>query len=257
MKQKIRTVAAGALLAICISCVDRSQSDPDVLAQAGDIQITRQMLDRELAQLQAIDPGLRITRDVRQRQLETLIEKILLIQEAKRLNLDTQPNFIETIQRHWEKTLITNLIQHATDGMKGDIAVTEEELQILYQLKLFRVHGRIAVFFSSQSYEDVLKKLPSAEWMDYFDINSARLPLEVKQRAMAAGPGSEPFKVEAEKKFYFVQVLEKTSNDIPGFDELREALTAECRQQKLDDAIQHWMQQLKNRTPVKYQIERL
>ena len=65
--------------------------------------------------------------------MERLIRKELLIQEAKRLELDRKENFIKTIERYWESTLIRDLIDLKGKEIIAKTSVSEEEIMQRYE----------------------------------------------------------------------------------------------------------------------------
>jgi hypothetical protein len=65
--------------------------------------------------------------------MEGLIRKELLIQEAKKLNLDRKEKFIKTIERYWESTLIRDLMDLKCEEINKRIYVSEEEIEARYQ----------------------------------------------------------------------------------------------------------------------------
>ena len=60
--------------------------------------------------------------------LDQMIKKELLIQEAKRRNLDQDEDFRRTIETYWEQTLIRNLIDRAGEELSGKIYVSKEDI---------------------------------------------------------------------------------------------------------------------------------
>ncbi|MBF0254269.1 MAG: hypothetical protein HQL11_04005 [Candidatus Omnitrophica bacterium] len=67
-----------------------------------------------------------------EKQLDSLIDERLLIQEAKKLRLDEAEPFIRTIKLFWEQTLIRDLIRHKEAEFAAKVSVDESEIQAYY-----------------------------------------------------------------------------------------------------------------------------
>ncbi|MBW2115666.1 MAG: hypothetical protein JRH04_12725 [Deltaproteobacteria bacterium] len=74
-----------------------------------------------------------MTNEAKKGFLEQLIKKELLIQEAKKLNLDRKENFIRTIERYWESTLIRNLMELKGKEIVERVYVSQEEIEARYK----------------------------------------------------------------------------------------------------------------------------
>jgi len=74
-----------------------------------------------------------VTNEAKKGFLEQLIKKELLIQEAKKLNLDRKENFIRTIERYWESTLIRNLMELKGKEIVERVYVSQEEIEARYK----------------------------------------------------------------------------------------------------------------------------
>ena len=65
--------------------------------------------------------------------MEGLIEKELLIQEAKRLQLDRKERFIKGIERYWESTLIRDLMEVKGEEITQRVYISQEEAEAYYK----------------------------------------------------------------------------------------------------------------------------
>jgi hypothetical protein len=76
-------------------------------------------------------PGL--SNDDKKSFLDNQIRKELLIQEATRHGLDKGEAFRQTIERYWEQTLISALVEQKSKDLEKDILVTREEIEGRYR----------------------------------------------------------------------------------------------------------------------------
>jgi hypothetical protein len=75
------------------------------------------------------DPEMELTTDTRDRFIKYLVRKELLIQEASKLKLDTTDEFIQTIEKYWEATLIRTLLDLKSADLRKQVLVTVDEIK--------------------------------------------------------------------------------------------------------------------------------
>jgi hypothetical protein len=114
-------------------CSDQVDSKSPVLARINDYQLTVDEFERQLVAETRYETDFKLTREAKAQFLEELIKKELLIQEAKRLELDRQEAFIRSIERYWESTLIRDLMSLKGKELGERIYLTEEEVERHYQ----------------------------------------------------------------------------------------------------------------------------
>ena len=73
-----------------------------------------------------------LTDETRDRFVEYLIRKELMIDEAVRMELDRKKNFIKTIERYWESTLIRNLLDIKSAELAKLVLITDDEINAYY-----------------------------------------------------------------------------------------------------------------------------
>lgn len=78
------------------------------------------------------DPEMELTADTRDLFIKYLVRKELLIQEAARLKLDSKKEFIQTIEKYWEATLIRNLLDLKSAELKKEVLITDGEIDACY-----------------------------------------------------------------------------------------------------------------------------
>ena len=110
-------------------------------------------LKRDIALRMKSDPLFRITPKTLDTILDTLINRKLLIQEAKKKNLDQTDRFVNTIKIFWEQTLIRDLMLHKDKEVEEQVSVSEKEMRDFYASLAER--GEIPV----QPYDEMKQKI--------------------------------------------------------------------------------------------------
>lgn len=115
-----------------LSCAKEEQEGTEILAGINDYNLTLAEFQSELAAELELERDLKLTRETRREFLEEIIRKELLIQEAKRLNLDKKERFVKTIERYWEATLIRDLMEMKGKEISRTILVSKEDVEAYY-----------------------------------------------------------------------------------------------------------------------------
>jgi len=117
------------LIALAFSaCAQKEEDGGRVLAQINKYTLLQSEYQALLAQEIEYEPDFKLSRESRERFLEELIHKELLIQEAKRLKLDRREKFVRAIERYWEATLIRDLMEKKGREIAMTTLVTQEEI---------------------------------------------------------------------------------------------------------------------------------
>ena len=112
-----------------VSCSGEMPVGNKVVAKINDYEISVDDFQTQLAEEQEFEKDFKLTEATKRQFLDDLIRKELLIQEAKRMDLDRERDFMKTIERYWESTLVRNLIARKSSEIDKKILVSEEEIQ--------------------------------------------------------------------------------------------------------------------------------
>ena len=113
-------------------CTQEKKTDNKTLAKINDYVLTLNEFQTQLADEVRLDKDFKLTNEAKKAFLDQLITKEVLIQEAKRQNLDRKEKFIRAIQRYWESTLIRDLMEAESKEIEKRTLVSEEEIEKRY-----------------------------------------------------------------------------------------------------------------------------
>lgn len=122
-----------AALMVFSACSEDKQTPADVLITVNDFTISRAQFNNLLKFESEVNPAFQLSKEERGEFLRRLIEKQVLVQEARSRKLDEQELFRQTIERYWESTLIRDLLRSQSEALHQGAAVTEEETAAWYQ----------------------------------------------------------------------------------------------------------------------------
>ena len=120
------------LVGFC-GCKHENGEKPKILARINDYNLTLDEFQKQLASEVEMDKAFKLTQDAKKAFLNDLIRKEILIQEARKLKLDTREEFRRAIERYWESTLIRDLIELKAKDIAGKTYVSEEEIAARYK----------------------------------------------------------------------------------------------------------------------------
>ncbi len=121
------------LFTTLFGCSNGSHQDHKVIAKVNDYDLTLNEFQYQLASELELEKDFKLTKTAKREFLEQLIRKELLIQEAKKLKLDTKEEFRRAIEKYWESTLIKNLLELKSREISKRCIVSEEEIQDRYK----------------------------------------------------------------------------------------------------------------------------
>jgi len=111
------------------SCSNEEAHQQEILARVNNYNLTLHEFQAKLTGELELDPDLKPTAEAKQDFLESLIGKELLIQEAKKLDLDRKNKFVRTIERYWESTLIRDLLEIKGEEISQNISIPEVDIE--------------------------------------------------------------------------------------------------------------------------------
>jgi len=151
-------------------CSQQGPEEGKILARINDYNLTLNEFQSQLTAELELDKDFKLTKEARREFLEGLIEKELLIQEAKRLHLDRKERFIKAIERYWESTLIRDLMELKGQEITQRTYISQEEIEDYYK-ELQRSGEPLPPLKESE--EDITKELRERkktrmldEWID-------------------------------------------------------------------------------------------
>ncbi|MBU0759160.1 MAG: SurA N-terminal domain-containing protein [Candidatus Omnitrophica bacterium] len=137
---------SGFIFAGCSS--ERNGGDEGVVAQVNDYKMKADDLRYDLKHTPYDEKSLLETKEGRMEYVNQLLEKEVLLQEAQRLGLDREKDFMKSIENYWEQALLRLLLEKKSKEISGFTHVYENEVEEYYRdsgekLPLSRVRGEI------------------------------------------------------------------------------------------------------------------
>ena len=132
MKRSPFYLLAFLLMFSFLCCTQEKTEKERILCRINGYELPLDDFQFQLAEEVELDHDFKLTQKAKQEFLEELIKKELIIQEAKKLKLDRREKFVRAIERHWESTLIRDLMDLKCDEISKKIYVSEEDINAQY-----------------------------------------------------------------------------------------------------------------------------
>ena len=203
-------------------------------------------LNRTIALAYRRDSSFKITPDTLSVQMDILIDKRLLIQEAIDKKLDQTDIFANTIKTFWEQTLIRDLMTYKEKELDKSITVSEEEIKNLYD----KISHNITVkILKSEDRTEIDRMLPKDSDSIAWDEEIGPIGLENADSPILIAAFDIP---EGEKRafrdgntYYLVYLEKKEEIALPSYEDSKEKLKEEISSIKKKEAFNAWLSGLR------------
>jgi hypothetical protein len=133
-----RLLVCPVLLAVLViafihGCSKGKSGEGNVVATVNKEPIRLEDFQREMALRSNQDPSYKVTPQAIDEQIDTIIDRRLMIQEATKMGLTSNKDFVRTIQTFWEQTLIRELIEAKSREWEKRLFVSEKEINDYYE----------------------------------------------------------------------------------------------------------------------------
>lgn len=130
VKRLFLIVIMSALLG-CSGSLENNMGD--VAATINDFKLTKKEFQLQLVNELEYDDTYKTTAKAKNAFLNTIIQKELLTQEAKKMGLDRDEKFIAAIEKYWQATLIKHLMETKNKEIRHMVSVSEKDVQQMYE----------------------------------------------------------------------------------------------------------------------------
>ena len=212
-----------------------------VLAEfAGDV-VTDRDLELEIEKLPPTARGQFGTPEQKMELLKQVVAQRLLLDKARRLELDKTPEIQEAMVRQLDAMIVNKLI---TDEVRSKIAVTPEDVERFYRAETDRftepasakvVVASAATKEEAQAVTEFAGKPVAAR--EGHPVAGAPASLDASAAIFAAEIGSVAGPLEADGVWYVFKVLEKTAARTPPFEEVKEQAERLYQRQKEEESF--------------------
>lgn len=236
------------LLPFFFTACGRSSQHQEAVASVNDAPVFLEEFQKEISLLSKRDPDFKITPQTLEGQLSTIIDKKLLLQEARNKGLTEDERFIETIKAFWEQTLIRGLVELKTREWGDKLFVTEDEIQKHYQRMQYMPVMKLAKVKDKGLAEEIKKKMMKGVKFDGEETIGPLFIEDVKSEALfkAFDMNIGEVNIYEDNGDYFVaHVVKREKISTPPLKAVYSRIKTFLLEQKRQTAMEEWLREVK------------
>ena len=241
---------------------DAASGDTRVIARVNDYQLTvtdfRNETDfRFINRYLPADPL-----KAKEKILEGLITKNVLLQEAQAQELDKNKAFMREIERYWQQALLKTLLKRKSEELSRSIRVEDSEVLNEYQRMKRRILAEIVMLKdrpsakklseAGDSFEEtknsLAEEIVSYESADWWILGDLPQGLEDALFSLKPGRLSPPAKFGSD--WAVIRALEEEPREIEPYEAIAPRIGKNIHKSKTEKALDKWIADLKERASV-------
>ncbi len=241
------------LVPIFSGCSKKSSDIGKVVVTVNNDPVKLEDFQREIALRSRQDPSYRVNDKAIENQLNTIIDRRLMIQEATRMGLVNNEDFVRTIQTFWEQTLIRELIEEKNQEWEKRLFITEEEINEYYEKMRYKFTFQIARSKDKIEAQQMLEKIKSGnalKWETIGPVNYFDNAFGIFKSAFHMSEGETG--ILKDETGYFVYLLErKEAVDLPPLEKLYSQIKTEMFEKKKTEALDEWLKGIREKANIR------
>ncbi len=253
--------------------------DPDkqVLAQVNHTKIRAADLEREIDRLPFHSRAVLADRPGQERLLEEMVKRELLIQEADRRRLDSEPETKAKLEESRRGILLNTLL---TEEIFNKVQVSDADVRAYFdkhrdELETSEVHLKQILLkdakeaeeirerlLKNESFEEVARKYSAdkatgSKGGDLGFLARGQMPPELEKAAFALKPQEVSRIIETPRGYHLLKLVERKKTVSINFDEAKDRLRPYAHAEKQREYLENWLKKLEKKAKVKVYQARL
>jgi len=245
--------------------------DRTVLAKVNQTKITAADLEKEISQLPFHSRAALTSGEGQERLLEEMIKRELLVQEAERRKLDSQPEVKARLEESRRSILLNALL---AQEILDQVQITEPEVRAYFdkhrdELETSEVHLKQILLKDSKEAEEIHARLLKKEEFEKLakqysvDKSSAykggslgfvsrgqMLP-ELERVAFSLKLQEISRIIKTAKGYHILKLVDRRKTVTLNYDEVKDRLQPYALAEKQRERLENWIKELRNRSRVK------
>lgn len=245
-----------AVLAFAPGC-SKPVSQGDAIAVVNGTPIGQEEFKKELSLRSLQDPSFKITPQALEDQLNLLVNRKLLIEEALDRKLAEDDRFKSSIKIFWEQTLIRLLMDHLSKEFEQSAFASEEEINSYYAKLGSKVSFEIKRSRDKAVIAKTMTAAKSGQAVDWDEttapVTFADISSPVLEQAIGLKQG-ESGMYEKDGVFYLVRIASKETVAPPALDSIREQIKTKIKLRKQAGALEEWFKEKRKKADIKLNL---
>lgn len=228
----------------------------EIIAYVNKEPIYASELKKEIALRARHEPGYKSTAEAEADQLDIMIDRKLIIQEAVSKGLGRQEKFVATIKNFWEQALVRDFIEFKKKEFADYLFATEEEIKKYYgnlgKRITFKVLKSRDKNYIDAVYDEFIKnkEIDTAGWETIGPVGYEDIDSETLSEAFDLPLGGLK-KAEDAPDYYIVMVSEKENVELLPLDTLKSQIERRVLAMKEKLLFNKWLKAEREKASVR------
>lgn len=248
MKKIVYRISIIFILALFITSCGRDKQQSESIATVNNAPVLLKEFQKEISIQSKKDPTFKITSKTLQEQLDTMIDKKLMIQEAMKMGLAENERFVDTIKTFWEQTLIRELIDAKMKEWADRIFVTDEEVQKTYQRMQYAPTVKLVKAEDKARAEDTKQRMLKGENITGEEtigpLSSEDIKIDILNNAFDMAQGEAGI-FEYKNGYLVLYLIKKEKTSVPLLKDIYNQIKQSVLEQKKEKALEKWLNDIK------------
>jgi peptidyl-prolyl cis-trans isomerase C len=255
----------GVVLLCVLGCGRPVQPPEAVVARVNDYEVTADEFRRELAMSRGVIrnfPDIS-PQELKDKVLDELIVRQLLLEEAQKLDIDKQPAFMREVEAYWRQALLKTLLARKTDEFLGGGKTLDEEVREAYERQSSQMQLDVVIVAdeasakvlaaSGATYEEAIKnlgaKVVSRAKPGWWMAGDFPAPVEGKIWPLDIGQISSAI-FSPQDGWMVVKVVAKEHVAVKPFAEMEAGLHKKIARERTQERMDRWVGELRGRAHI-------
>lgn len=261
MNKKTGPILLILVSSFLFSCNGPSVDEEEKVATVNSSPILLKDFRKEVTLASRRDPGLKLTPEMMEEVLDSMIDKRLLIDAAVKKGISEDERFLESIKAFWEQTLIRELIQSKNREWADKLFVTDEEVRGHYERMRYKLTIMSVKTSDDPAAEAALKKIKTGGMPEaaeaigplFVENISVSDPLYSVFTLVAGDAGV----LKTTGGYMAFKVIKKEAVPVPPIETVYSKIEAMLLEEKKERALEDWIEELEEAARITIDAEAL
>ncbi len=240
----------------CGNPPEANSSGSDVVAFVNKEPVFASEVNKSIAIKAQQDPLIKVTPEAQREQLDVIIDKKLIIQEAIHRGLTREEKFVNTIKTFWEQTLVRDFIDYKKREFAQYLYVAEDEIKNYYDhlrqrvmFRVFKSRDKTAVHQWLEKFEKT-KIMDTLDWESIGPVTYRDVMSDVLREAFDIAAGEVKI-IEEGSLYYLVTVDSREDISLQPLETLRPAIEQDILAVKERQMLDNWIKDQRKQANIK------
>ncbi len=233
-----------------------NSSSSDIVAFVNKEPVFASEVNKSIAIKARQDPFFKVTSETEKEQLDVIIDKKLIIQEAINRGLARDEKFVNAIKAFWEQTLVRDFIDYKKRQSAEYLYVTEEEINNYYDhlrqrvmFRVFKSRDKFALDKWLEKFEKT-KVMDTLAWEFIGPVTYQEVMSDVLREAFDLAVGQVKI-FEEDSLCYLVTVDSREDIQVQPLETLRKGIEQDILAMKERQMLDNWLKSQRKQASVK------